>query len=208
MAIIGLSIPVCGIYKNNDGVITYSDPFIASKAIEYSVTISSSEGSPLYADDTIAENDKGEFQSGELEVSTTDMDQEISEKILGLKKVEITLPNSKKVTELVRDDDIQTPYLGFGIIERHRINGVDSYRAIFLPKIFFSIPEEAATTKGESIEWQTKKIKATIMRSEELNENYKQPWMIDSFFASQAEAKEYLLYKCGKTTAEVKSSSK
>ena len=85
----------------------------------------------------------------------------------------------------------QTPK-GFGIIETHQINDVDRYRAVILCKTTMAIPAEAATTKGESIEWQTKEIEGTITRSDENTENYKHPWKREAWFDTEKEAMEYL----------------
>lgn len=199
MAIKGLSIPVCGTYSNSDGTVTYSEPFIANKAIEYSVSWTTGDDNPLYGDNGIAENDSGTFQSGELTLGTADLPAELSQKILGAKTHELSYGQSKTANETVYDDQQKSPYLGFGIIELHQIDDQDTYRAVFFPKIHFNLPEEAATTKGESVEWQTKSITATIQRSDEENSNYKHPWMIDAWFDSESEALEYLMYKCGKS---------
>ena len=62
------------------------------------------------------------------------------------------------VTELVYDDDMKGTPKGFGIIETHQINDVDKFRAVILCKVTPSIPANSATTKGESIDWQTKEV--------------------------------------------------
>ena len=85
MATKGLSLPVFGKYENNNGTVTYSEPMILDKAVEYSVSWTTGDDNPFYADNNIAENDKGSFQSGELTLSTADLSQEISQIILGTK---------------------------------------------------------------------------------------------------------------------------
>ncbi len=199
MAIKGLSIPVIGDYKNNDNNVTYSNPVVADKAVEYGVSWTTSDDNPLYADNAIAEQDSGVFQSGELTLGTADLPQELSKRILGLKNKTVTYGEEQTVEELIYDDEAKSPYLGFGVIELHQINNVDKYRAVFLPKIKFNLPEEAATTKGDSVDWQTKSISANILRSDLVDEDYSHPWMIDAWFESEAEAVTYLMYKCGKT---------
>lgn len=200
MAIKGLSIPICGTYSTNKGTVTYADPVIADKAVEYSVTITKSENKALYGDNNVAENDKGTFQSGELELTTTDLTQEVSNKILGSKIVQLGTAG-KQIQEEVFDDDLDTPYLGFGVIEWHQVNDIDKYKAIFFPKIRFDIPDGAATTKAEQVEWQTSKIKAQIMRSDDVSGDYVHPWRISAWFETEVDAVDYLLKKCGKVTA-------
>lgn len=204
MAIKGLSIPVMGVYNYDEstGNVTYTNPFIANKAAEYSVSWTTGDDNPLYLDNGIAENDKGSFQSGELTLTTGDLEQATSMKILGTKTyTENFTANGEQQTAAVQvwDDERNSPYLGYGIIEMHQINDVTSYRAVFFPKVYFNVPEEAATTKGESIEWQTKELPGTIQRSDAVTENGTHPWMEDAWFATESLARAWLWYKCGGT---------
>lgn len=166
MAIKGLATPVFGEYNYNGSAVTYTNGFIAGSAIEYGVEVEASDNNPLYGDDRIIENDYGAFNSGTLTLNTSDLDQYTSKRLLGLKEVEVQV-GEVQVTELVTDDDAKQTPKGFGIIETHQINDVDKYRAVILCKVAMSIPAEAATTKGESIEWQTKEVEGTVNRSDE-----------------------------------------
>lgn len=211
MATKGLATPIVGNYSYDSdmGKVTYSNPTIADHAIEYSVAITTSEDNPLYGDNGIIENDSGTFQSGELTLGTADMPQNLSKNLLGIKIIEKTYGpagSQLKASEGVYDDDRAAPYKGFGIVEMHQIDNKNIYRAVFLPKVKFAMPEQAATTKGESVEWQTKSITATIMRSDETTNNpeegYVHPWLIDAWFEKESDAVEWLMYKCGKTASE------
>lgn len=204
MAIKGLSIPVMGNYNYDEstGNVTYTDPFIANKAAEYSVSWTTGDDNPLYLDNGIAENDKGSFQSGELTLMTGDLEQATSQKILGTKTyTESFTANGEQQSATVQvwDDERNSPYLGYGIIEMHQINDVTSYRAVFFPKVYFNVPGEAATTKGESIEWQTKELPGTIQRSDAVTTNGTHPWMEDAWFDTESLARAWLWYKCGGT---------
>ena len=81
---------------------------------------------------------------------------------------------------------------GFGIIEEHQIDDVDKYRGVILCKVSMNIPAEAATTRGERIDWQTKEIEGAISRSDENTANYKHPWKREAWFDSEEEAMEYI----------------
>lgn len=196
MAIKGLSIPVVGNYTNTSGTVTYSNPLVADKAISYSLTVESGDDNPLYADNMIAENDKGTFQNGTLTLGTADIPQSLSIRLLGTKTVTDTV-GADSVTVQVFDDDATPPTLGFGIIELHQVSDVDKYRAVFLNKVYFNIPENSATTKGESIEWQTPEIEGVVMRSDEVTADRIHPWMEDAWFDSEAAALAWLQFKCG-----------
>lgn len=191
MAIKGLTTPVFGEYNYNGGSVKYTNGFVCGSAIEYGVEIETSDNNPLYGDDHIIENDYGTFNTGTLTLNTSDFDQYTSKRLLGLKEVQFAVGEAT-VTELVTDDDAKTTEKGFGIIETHQINDVDKYRAVILCKVGMSIPSEAATTKGESIEWQTREIEGTINRSDEDTANYRHPWKREAWFDTQSQAMEYL----------------
>ena len=191
MAIKGLSKPYYAKYKNNAGVVTYSDGGVFGKAIEWGVTVEKADDNHLYADNGISETDKAKFLSGELTVTTSGIKPETNKVILGLKTKSVTV-NGKQVTVTVYDDDAKSPDLGFGIIEWHQNNNIDKYRAVILLRVFFSIPEDAATTKGETVEWNTPEITASVMRSDAVNANGVHPWKEDAWFDSEADAEEYI----------------
>lgn len=191
MAIKGLAIPVFGEYNYNGATVTYTNGFVAGEAIEYGVEVETSDNNPLYGDDHIVENDYGTFNTGTLTLNTSDLDQYTSKRLLGLKEVQVTVGESQ-VTELVTDDDAKQTPKGFGVIETHQINDVDKFRAVILCKVAMSIPSEAATTRGESIEWQTREVEGTINRSDENTTNYKRPWKREAWFDTQDAALEYL----------------
>lgn len=191
MAIKGLTNPVFGEYNFNGNAASYSNGFVCGKAVEYGFEPETSDNNPLYGDDNIAENDYGSFNGGTLTLNTTDLDAYTSRRLLKLKEVQVQV-GSVQVTELVKDDDAKPVPLGFGIIETHQINDVDKYRAVILCKCTPNIPAEAATTKGESIEWQTKEIEFNCTRSDEDTKNYKHPWEREAWFDTHPEAYEYL----------------
>lgn len=203
MAIKGLTTPVIGDYEATGNTVNYSNPIVAEKAVEYSASFESGDDNPFYGNNGIAENDKGTFTSGELTLATTDLPQELSMRILGTKTYTETVPPASgggagsSVTVQVFDDNAKSPYLGVGIIETHQINDKDTHRAVFFNKVYFNIPENAATTKGESIEWQNPSITGVIQRSDEVGENKSHPWMEDAWFENESEAVAWLMFKCG-----------
>lgn len=191
MAIKGLTNPVFGDYSYNGSVVSYSNGFVCGSAIEYEAEIETSDDNPLYGDDRIIENDYGSFSTGTLTLNTSDLDQETSKALLGVKEVKIG-DTGNQITELVYDDTAKPTPKGFGIIETHQINDVDKYRAVILCKVTPRPPSDAATTKGESIEWQTKELELGISRSDEESTNYKHPWKREAWFDTHSDALEYL----------------
>lgn len=190
MATIGLSKPYYAVYANTSGTVSYSNGAVMGKATEANIEIETSEDNNLYADNAIAETDR-QFTGGTLTLSTDDLSQEVSKAILGLTEqalTDITGITDEDVKELIYDDTQVTPYLGIGFIVKKVKNGVTAWRGIVLTKVMFSIPSDAATTQGESIEWQVPKLTATIMRDDSATHM----WKREATFTTEAQAEAYI----------------
>lgn len=178
-------------YNEETGKVTYSDGGIAGKAIEYGISAEKTDDNYLYADDHIVETDRGKFKSGTYTLGTAHLSQEISKTILGAKEVTRQIGEAS-VKELVYDDDQKGVPVGIGIVEVHQVSGADKFRAVIALKVVFNIPEESATTKGETIEWKTPSIEGRIERSDEESENYNHPWKLEAWFDSKTDAETYI----------------
>ena len=116
MAIKGLSMLIVGMYdysgtgKQTGHTVNRQQ---VAKMVEYSLAINQSEDNPLYADDMDAEHDKGTFQNGELSLTTDDLTQEASKKVLGIRTEEFTYNTDKNATEGIYDDKRVAPYFGY-----------------------------------------------------------------------------------------------
>lgn len=195
MATIGLSKPYYAIYAEAGGVVSYSDGAVMGKATEANISIETTEDNNLYGDNGLAETDR-RFANGTLTLSTTDLSQEVSKAILGLTEQAITGIDGvtdTSVKELVYDDTQVTPYLGVGFIIKKKVNGAYKWRGVVLPKVMFSVPEDAATTQGESIEWQTPELTGTIMRDDSATH----VWKKEATFTSEAQAEAYIKARLG-----------
>lgn len=195
MATIGLSKPYYAIYSETGGVVSYSDGAVMGKATEANISIETTEDNNLYGDNGLAETDR-RFTNGTLTLSTTDLSQEVSKAILGLTEQAITGIDGvtdTSVKELVYDDAQVTPYLGVGFIIKKKVNGAYKWRGVVLPKVMFSVPEDAATTQGESIEWQTPELTGTIMRDDSATH----VWKKEATFTTEAQAEAYIKARLG-----------
>lgn len=195
MATIGLSKPYYAIYSETGGVVSYSDGAVMGKATEANIAIETTEDNNLYGDNGLAETDR-RFTNGSLTLSTTDLSQEVSKAILGLTEQAITGVDGvtdTSVKELVYDDTQVTPYLGVGFIIKKKVNGAYKWRGVVLPKVMFSVPEDAATTQGESIEWQTPELTGTIMRDDSATH----VWKKEATFTTEAQAEAYIKARLG-----------
>lgn len=190
MAVIGVSKPKYAVYSNNGGMVTYSNGGTIGKATEVNIEIETSEDNNLYADNAIAETDR-QFSGGTLTLSTDDLSPEISAALLGVTSQDlgtITGVTDTGVNELLYDDDQNTPYIGVGIIVKKKQGGVDKWRGIVLTKCMFTVPNDAATTQGETIEWQVRELTATIMR----DDSSKHVWKREATFTTEEQAEAYI----------------
>lgn len=199
MATIGLSKPYFGVYSAVGTTVSYSSGAVMGKATEANIEIDTTEDNNLYADNAVAEADRT-FAGGTLTLSTDDLSQEVSKAILGLTEQAITGIDGvtdTSVKELVYDDTQVTPYLGVGFIIKKKVGGVFKWRGVILTKVMFSVPADAATTQGESIEWQTPELTATIMRDDSTTHM----WKREATFTTEAQAEAYIKNRLSITVA-------
>lgn len=190
MAKIGLSKPYYAIYSNTGTTVTYSKGGVIGKYTEFSLELEDGDNNILYADNGPAESDNS-FAGGTATVTTDDLIAERMLAILGLKKEAITEPalSTKDAYWLVFDDDQDTPYIGLGGIIKKKINNATKYQAFILTKIKFTNPGLEAVTQGETIEWQTQELSATIMRSDEAKARW---FMISNELDSEEDAEKII----------------
>ena len=199
MAVIGLSKPYYGIYSATGNAVSYANGAVMGKATEANIDINTTEDNNLYADNAIAETDRS-FAGGSLILSTDDLSQEVTKAILGLTETAITGiegVTDTSVKELVYDDTQNTPYLGIGFIVKKKVGGAYKWRAVVLCKVMFSVPADAATTQGESIEWQVPELSATIMRDDSAT----RMWKREATFTTEAQAEAYIRARLNITEA-------
>jgi len=193
MAIKGLSKPIFGQYTNTAGTISYTNGVSGGHAISWNLSIDASDDNPLYADNVVVEHDNGAaFGSGTLTLNTDELSDTLAKFLLNLNKV--TEGTSPSTIDVYNYDDSAVPItVGFGIIELHQVSDTDKYRAVMLHRCVPKFPANAATTKGESIDWQTREIEFSVERSEAAAH----PWMSEAWFTSETAALTWLNGKLG-----------
>lgn len=195
MANIGLSKPYIATYVNNAGTITYSARTVLGKYTEISISLDSADENILYADNGPAETDS-QFSGGTVTVNTDDLRPDAFKTALGLVEAAIaaTMATTNPTPKwLVFDDDQTAPYFALGGIVKKKVDGAYKYQAFILEKIKFRNPDLSLTTQGETIEWQTPELEATILRSDAA----KHPWyristLLDSEDDAVAAIEDYL----------------
>lgn len=138
--------------ESSAGVPTYGTPTQPGKAVEFSCDPEYNDAS-LYADDGLAESDKG-FKSASVNM-TVDKD-DITTKAL-------ILGHTVTDGEMVSNADDVAPYLGVGRVITMIENGTKKFIGKVLHKVKFSEPSESDSTKGESTEFGTVQYPGTAM---------------------------------------------
>ena len=183
MAEIGMQYPVWAEITgySNTGAPVYGTGMVIGKAVSANLNWQK-EDNELYGDDSVAETDSS-ITGYTLDVGITALDESKAGKMVGLRKVGTT--DEYEIT----DED--PPYGGHGYIRVLKRNGVRLYKAVFYPKIQFSIPNETSNTKGKSISWGTPVANGKGMAVYE-DSSGKGKFRKEQVFTTLAAAKAYL----------------
>lgn len=184
MARIGLLKPRVAKYSASGTTVTYSSGQILAKAISHSLTLNNADPVNLYADDGVAESVSG-FSSGTLTLGVDELTMADAGLILGITPETVSTPSGTAITF---DEDVLPPYLGYGIIVPKIRNNTTVYMAVLLTKIKFTVPGDSYTTKGETVEFTTPELTATVLR----DDTAKHAWRKWAEFASEANADTWL----------------
>jgi len=157
-----------------------------SYAIKTDLSIDINEAQ-LYGDDRIVESVK-EFKSGKLTLNGDHLEYDVLALILGHKVETITAGNGKKMT--ARGDDDGKP-VGIGFYSTTIKDGKRKYRAIWLRKVKFGVPNESLETKGDNINFQTPTIEGTLLT------DILGIWKEEATFAQESDARSWLNTQAG-----------
>lgn len=159
--------------KLNDDGKTYGTVKTLAGAIECKVTLDLSEAT-LYADDTLKEQ-VSLFKSGTLTAGIDDDDDTVFAELLG-KTVD-------EETGIVTSNVSDTPiYVGFGHIISKLVGGIRKYKVEFFQKMKFKPFIADSKTKGDSLEFTTPSVEATIF------ENDNGDWEKHNVYNTESEA--------------------
>lgn len=189
MAIIGLSKPYAAVYSNTGSTVTYASGALCGKAVNLDISLDDGSDNILYADNAPAESDN-QFAGGSLTLTTDDLYADVMVNFLGMEEEAVSGTGMPAGAKWYKNNDNQViPYLGFGAIAKKKVNGEVKYVAIVFHKIQFANLSQSIATQGESIDWQTPEINATLMRSD--NEDHDWRW-ISSDLDSEADAEKLI----------------
>ena len=138
----------------------------------------------LYANDGLAESDYS-FKKGVLTVTIADDEDKLMALIFGNNMIE-----TDEVSNNIND---MAPFMGFGHIIPKSVNNKRKYKAEFFPKIKFSKITHDDKTRGESVEFGTTSLEATVFPLDEvINGLPKGTWEKHQTFDTLEDAETYL----------------
>ncbi len=157
---------------NEDGK-TYGEVKTLAGAIECKVAIELAEAT-LYADDTVKEQ-VSVFKSGTITAGIDDDNDAVFAELLG--------QTIDEESGLVTSNATDTPiYVGFGHIVPKMVGGSRKYKVEWFPKVKFKPFMTDAKTKGDSLEFTTPSVEATVFEDNEGN------WEKHNVFSTEDEA--------------------
>lgn len=168
--ITGFSLPYVAEYGTTTGTagveLDYSNGAILARGVSVSLSVDSADDNNFYADNVIAETAGGTFGSGEVTLTVDGLFDSAMKLILGL-------PSADADGWTHYGDDMNIPYVGVGFVVRYMSAGVTSYVPVVLHKCKFQIPELSAETQGESIDFQTQELVASVLRDDTANHEWR-----------------------------------
>ena len=182
MVTIGYSKPYVAIYNGSAGQDAYTQGMDLGGGVSYSDSIEVADDNDFYADNKVDETESGVFTSGEATITVNYLSAAAAKLVLG-----VTNQQEVGTTQWdAYDDDANPPDIGYGHVKKVTDGGVVKYIGFVLPRIKMALPNESAETQGETIDWQTQELTATIMRS--LNGNHAWRYVASTPFDTEAEA--------------------
>lgn len=174
--ITGYSKPIIAKYSYTGGTISYTDTTPLARGVEVSMDVEIGDATNFFADNTISESVAGQFNGATATLTVDGLKDTARNLIAGLvttKNIVVSTATSGTVTAKVYDDLQVIPYVGIGFVVRYMENGVTTYAPVILPKAQFSPESLKAATQGESVEFQTTELQATVMRADDDNHSWK-----------------------------------
>lgn len=174
-------------YASEGGVVSYTGVRKLGRSVSMSIDVSTSDDNDFYADDQLAETvGGGTFTSGTGSCEIDGLTPEEEAFVMGLKD-----GNSIDTVETYQyDQEMDPPYLGLGAVKKVQRDGKSYWKAIVLTKIKFKVPNDDATTQGDSVDWQTQTLDYNILR----DDSAKKAWKImpKTLFTTEAEAVTFI----------------
>lgn len=174
MVTVGFSMPFVAKYANNgDGTVSYSEGMDLGRGVELSLDITTATDNEFYANNVLAESEPSKFTSGTATLTIDGLASEAAKMVLGISGKSEVEVDGGKVAMVEYGEGMEPPECGFGCVRMTQHKGKTQYWPYVLPKTKFAIPKDSMKTKGQTIEWQTQEMTATIYRDDTEKKNWK-----------------------------------
>ena len=177
-------------YASEGGVVSYTGVRKLGRSVSMSIDVSTSDDNDFYADDQLAETvGGGTFTSGTGSCEIDGLTPEEEAFVMGLKDGN-SVTTDVAVETYQYDQEMDPPYLGLGAVKKVQRDGKSYWKAIVLTKIKFKVPNDDATTQGDSVDWQTQTLDYNILR----DDSAKKVWKIvpKMLFATEVAAVAFI----------------
>ena len=171
--ITGYSMPKVAVYSYASNTVTYTGLTALARGVSVSMDVETSDSSDFYADNVLAESAGGRFTGGTVTLTVDGLKDAARKLIQGLPTETSLTVGTATVKVLEYDDRQSAPYVGIGFIVRYMENGVTSYVPVVLTKCIFDVDTIEAETQGETIDFQTAELTATIARDDTANHTWR-----------------------------------
>lgn len=171
--ITGYSQPIVAKYSYSSNTISYSNVMPLARGVEVDMEVEIGDATNFFANNTIAEAVAGQFNGATCTLTVDGLKDTARNLIAGLVTSKNITVGTSTVASKVYDDLQVIPYVGIGFVVRYMENGVTTYAPVILPKAQFSPESIKAATQGESVEFQTTELQATVMRADDSNHSWK-----------------------------------
>ena len=192
MARVGLCKPYFGTYSATGNTVSYTYVGRLGYAVSIDVSLDNSDPIILYADNGPRESASG-FGGGSVTLGLDDLPLDIAKDILGLTVTDVAATQDAHAYKTMDYKDAVAPYVGIGFIVDIIYGGTKQYLAVVLTKTQFQVPQLTVNTQGETIEFQTPSLSATLLRDDQADP----VWRCDGLFDNAAQAEDWVKAKLG-----------
>lgn len=180
-------IKVDGVCTGYEGAAT-----LMGKAISANFEPNTPEDNPLYANNSVAENDISAGSGGTLSTTLDRMTLNVMSDLYGTTVEEVTATvDGKEVTgqEIgYKGSEVSVP-VGVAYIKLNQEDGVRSHEVVFYREVTFTRPADNSQTMPRTIEWQTPELTGTVAG---MQGDGSGKWFRRSRWESQAAAIAYI----------------
>lgn len=162
------------------------------KAIEANFAPNTPSETPLYANNSVAENDNSNGSGGSLSMTLDRLTLDTMAELYGttVEDVEVSVGGQTVKGKEVTFAGLETSIpVGVAYIKLHQEDGAARHEVMFYREATLSRPEDSARTMEESVSWQTPQVTVTVagMQGEGT-----EPWQRMSSWETQEAAIAYI----------------